>query len=280
MCLLAATVARAEGTASDDAAIRATIEPAIASDSGRGVPRVARVTLDDTGDLTVVFAMRDVADDPQAIGATGLDDLLSVMRAVYRSPDAARIRTATVVGTYAVWGKFGRTRELPLVRATLSQRRAAGLDWCFLRSSDLPVVAEEWWIQEDIRPRVLTLDAAGPRSSSCTAGSLRGSVDSMLLHLTEALHALNAGEVGLARSQFKQFFDIWDNVDDEYLAPSYPDQYATMDRAEEQAEIALLHTHPEDVDGGRAALLTLRSALLDIARHLDGTLTSEGPASN
>lgn len=268
--LVSGAVANADDAGALNAApARAAIEAAIAPDTGRGVPRVPRVTLDDTGDLTVVFAMRNMADDPKAIGAGGLDDMFAILHAAYGADAVHTIRTATVLGTYAVWGKFDSTRELPLMRATLSGQRAGALDWCYLRPTDLPTITEDWWMQEDIRPRSLTAGADGPRASSCVTGASRQAVESMLLHLNDALHALSANEVGLSRSQFKQFFDVWDSVDDEFLKPNYPDSYADMDRAEQQVEMSLLHSQPEDMGSARTGLLTLRADLLDIANSLD-----------
>lgn len=275
LCLATAWLQSGAVTSADNAGAlnaaptRAAIETILAPDSGRGVPRVPRVTLDPTGDLTVVFAMRDIADDPKAIGAGGLDDMFAILHAAYTTDTVHAIRTATVLGTYAVWGKFGSTRELPLMRATLSAERAGLLDWCYLRPTDLPTIAEDWWMQEDIRPHSLSAGADGPRASSCVTGARREAVEGMLLHLNNALHALSANEVGLSRSQFKQFFDLWDNLDDEFLKPNYPDAFPEMDRAEQQVEIALLHSQPEDLVGARGGLLTLRTDLLDVVRSLE-----------
>ena len=54
--------------------IRQAIEAAIDSDTRRGAPRLPRVTIDTIGDVTVVLALRNEADDPDATYAAALDD--------------------------------------------------------------------------------------------------------------------------------------------------------------------------------------------------------------
>ncbi len=104
-----------------------------------------------------------------------------------------------------------------------------------------------------------------------TVQELHSQVDLMLLHLNEALFALSSGDVRIARSQFKQFFDRWDDADDA-LQQLYPERYDALDLELERAEIALLHRTPEDVDSARFALRALRSGLLEIAHDLEAQL--------
>src|SRR5206468_9868137 len=101
----------------------------------------------------------------------------------------------------------------------------------------------------------------------------RGNLDNAVAHLNEALYALTSNEVRVARSQFLQFFDAWDELDGPIQA-RYPAAYATLDAEIERAEFALLHTTPEDVTTGRFALLGVRSALIDVSHDVDSRIAN------
>ena len=104
-----------------DDRIRGWIEEAIDPDTGRGAIRLPAVGIDDTGDLTVVFALRE-KDDLDAFRAAAEEDVFGILRAVYTEPDSP-VRTATVVGTYSVTGTRG-ARELRVLRTVLSAEHA------------------------------------------------------------------------------------------------------------------------------------------------------------
>jgi hypothetical protein len=125
--------------------IRQSVEAAIDPDTRRGVVRLPRVTIDTTGDVTVVVALRDEGEQ-EAIHAAALEDTLRVLSAIYHSSDLERITTATVVGTYTVIGAAGRARELPVLRAVLSAERAAKLDWSTVDPPRLPDLVDVWWM--------------------------------------------------------------------------------------------------------------------------------------
>jgi hypothetical protein len=129
--VLAPSVAAAQEADVEAPAARQAIEAVLDLDSGRGVPRLPRVTIDPTsGDLTVIFAMmRPGDDDPVHVAGVARADTWSILRAAYSSDDAWRIQTVTVLGTYRVVGKYERGKEIPLLRATLSSARAASLGW-------------------------------------------------------------------------------------------------------------------------------------------------------
>ena len=107
--------------------MRRAIESVLEMETGREAMRLPRVTLDAaSGDLTVVFAMRrPFADDPAQIVASATDDVFTILAAAYGSAAAPRIRTATVIGTYAVAGRYERPREIPLPASPLSAEVAA-----------------------------------------------------------------------------------------------------------------------------------------------------------
>jgi len=86
-------------------------------------------------------------------------------------------------------------------------------------------------------------------------------------HLDESRVALDRGQVGIGRSQFKQFFDVWDELD-ESIAERYPGPYAAVDADLERAELALLHRQPEDLPGAHVALQSLAADLATIADQL------------
>jgi hypothetical protein len=259
-------------------AVGAVLSP----DTARDVPRLARATIDTTGDVTVVFALRNEHDDKQAIHTTALADTLAILWAIYHSPDTNHVATTTVVGTYALTGKTGRTRELPVLRAVLSAQRAAQLDWQALSLEQLPQAVDVWWMHAAMDvPKATASQAELVAAYANTQGDTEGrahkplgpaevhaQIDGMLLHLNEALHALSGNDIGVARSQFKQFFEKWDGAEEE-LRVMYPKQYAQLDQELERAEVALLHTMPEDGNTGRFALRALRTGLLEVAQDLE-----------
>lgn len=109
-----------------DTALRGRIEQAIEPGSGRGAIRLPEVWIDNTGDLTVVFALRE-QDTLNAFRSAAEEDVFKILRAVYTAPDN-QVRTATVIGTYSVTGERG-ARELRVLRTVLSAERAAEMDW-------------------------------------------------------------------------------------------------------------------------------------------------------
>jgi hypothetical protein len=137
---------------SDDQVIRQAIESVLELDAGRQTARLPRVALDSTsGDLTIVFAMRrPLADDPRQIVASATDDAFTILWAAYSSEAAARVRTTTVLGTYAVVGRYERPREIPLVRAVLSANRAGQLDWTRAYSLNPTEALDLWWIEGEL----------------------------------------------------------------------------------------------------------------------------------
>ena len=117
------------------------------------VPKLQRVGIDETGDLTVVFALSDEGE-LGAIRAAAQADTLAILRAVYSSLRPARVRTMTVVGTYAVIASNVRARERAVLRAVLSAERANKLDWATARAEQLPELVDEWWLHTAFADRV------------------------------------------------------------------------------------------------------------------------------
>lgn len=136
----------------DEPTVRQAIESVLDMETGRNVSRVPRVSLDTaTGDLTVVFAMRrPLADDAAQIVASATDDIFNILWATYTSEAAPRIRTTTVLGTYAVVGRYSRPREIPLVRAVLSEAGAARLNWARAAVLDPRTVFDVWWVEGEV----------------------------------------------------------------------------------------------------------------------------------
>ena len=142
----------ANATQSDEPVVRRAIESNIELDPGRQATRLPRVSLDDSnGDLTVIFAMRrPPGDDPTQIVAFATDDVFTILWAVYASGSAPRIKTVTVLGTYAVVGRYARPREIPLMRAVLTAERAASLDWTTVVNADPRNLLDVWWIEGEL----------------------------------------------------------------------------------------------------------------------------------
>ena len=122
-----------------DERIRGWIENAIDPDTGRGAIRLPAVWIDDTGDLTVVFALRE-KDDLDAFRAAAEEDVFRILRAVYTESDSP-VRTATVVGTYSVT-ETTYARELPMLRTVLSAQNAGKIDWENATPQDLFTAAD------------------------------------------------------------------------------------------------------------------------------------------
>jgi pimeloyl-ACP methyl ester carboxylesterase len=119
--------------------IQGWIAQAIAPDTDRGVIRLPSVSIDDTGDLSVVIALRE-EDDVNAFRAAAAQDVFDIYRAVYDRADSP-VRTATVVGTYPIAGT-GNPRELRVLRVVLSQANAEHLNWTLATPTDLFTTAE------------------------------------------------------------------------------------------------------------------------------------------
>jgi hypothetical protein len=263
----------------DDAPeLRASLERALPVELNRDVEdRLPRVTIDETGDVTVVFALRS-ADDLGSVRDAAVADTLNVLQTVYGSPEAARVGSVTVLGTFNVIGKRNTAREQPVLRAVLSAPRAPAV---LERSAEeVPSLLDTWWIHagfgaealrhqpSEARAGVIPVDAEGRPHQTLSLAEVRNQVDLMLLHLNEALFALSGNEVRVARSQFKQFFEEWDRAEEE-TSELYPAAYEMLDLELERAEVALLHRQPEDLNGARFALRALRTGLLEIAIDLD-----------
>lgn len=142
----------------DSPRIRGAIEAILDPDTKRSVPRLPRVSIDTTGDVTVVLALRNEGDDPEATYAAALADTTSVLWAVYHSPEVERITTTTVVGTFAVIGKTERLRELPVLRAVLSAEHAARMDWAQMDWHQLPQLVDLWWVHAAFHGREALLE--------------------------------------------------------------------------------------------------------------------------
>jgi hypothetical protein len=136
----------------DEPIVRQAIESVLEMDTWRAADRLPRVTLDPArGDLTIVFAMRrPLSDDPRQIVNSATDDVFTILWATYTSPAASQIRTATVLGTYAVVGRYERPREVPLLRAVLSADRAVNFDWTNVAILDPRTVFDAWWVEGEL----------------------------------------------------------------------------------------------------------------------------------
>ena len=139
----------------DEPTIRHAIESSIELDAGRQVGvvnRLPRVSLEPAqGDLTIVFAMRrPLSDDPRQIVDSAIDDVFSILWATYASDASSHVKTTTVIGTYAVVGRYQRAREIPLLRAVLSADRARRLDWAKFATLDPRDAFDVWWLEGEL----------------------------------------------------------------------------------------------------------------------------------
>jgi hypothetical protein len=136
----------------DEPVVREAIQSVLEMDTFRGANRLPRITLDSArGDLTVVFGMRrPLSDDGRQIVASATDDVFTIFWAAYNSSDAYRIRSLTVLGTYAVSGRYEHPKEIPLLRAVLSADRAANFDWANAARLDPSRAFDTWWVEGEL----------------------------------------------------------------------------------------------------------------------------------
>jgi len=221
----------------------------------REATRLPTVRVDPTGEATIVFAIRGEGDDADATREGALADTLTVLRTVYTSPVADQVSTVTVLGTFPFKSTKGRAvRENPVLRAALSASRASDLTWDSITPDSLTTLVDDWWVQS-------AFANAGIEQPAPVAPA--GPVNIARAHLDETIDALATGDTTIARSQFKQFFDVWDELDP-IVSDRYPVQYADLDLQLDRAEIAILHRQPLDVAAAHDALITFRVQLTDL----------------
>jgi hypothetical protein len=148
--LLGAGLPMAAGAQADDdasqlyAALTANLDP----DANRPVARLPRVSIDPTGDTTIIFAIRDENDDASTIRAGALGDTLTVLRTVFESAPVSSVRSVTVLGTFPFQNTKGHSvRESPVLRAVLSADHARQINWDLLTPDDVPSLVDVWWLQ-------------------------------------------------------------------------------------------------------------------------------------
>jgi hypothetical protein len=96
---------------------------------------------------------------------------------------------------------------------------------------------------------------------------VRPVVNAMVAHLNLALEGLSSADVRIARSQFRQFFNNWQDVGDE-ISSWYPESFVSLEAEVERTEAALLHQVPEDTVTARLSLLELRSGMGEVMLNL------------
>lgn len=254
------------GATPDDAAeLHAAVESTLELDAQRQVPRVPTASIDPSGEATVQFAVRNNGTDPQAVSAAALDDLRTILRTVSQSPDAARITNLTVLGTYPVANEAGMVPESIVLRGAVSAERASQIDWNAVDSQDLGAVLDSLWLHPALTTQ--TEPGAGGAQLQTDSDGLAAQVNVMLGHINEAVAEVSAGDPQAARSQFNQFFKIWDDVDDQ-INVAYPAQFEGLDDTVTAARAAL-SGGPKKKEAVRQSLLALRTALSDLAAALD-----------
>jgi hypothetical protein len=261
----------------DADALYATLAATLTPGTDRPAPRLAQVSIDASGDATVLFGIQNQSDDPNQIRDGALADAFVIFKTVYTSASAPRISSVTVLGSFPFRGTKGSSvRDSPVLRAVLSAPRAASINWDDLDASGLQGMLDTLWIQSAFAT------AVGPDQTSATSATERPS-DSIaardlelaheelpvaLAHVQEALLALRSDDVQISRSQLKQFFDVWDEVDDP-IQRLRPQAYADFDDQLADAESALLRSHPEDVVRSDAALARMQLQLQELINDLN-----------
>ena len=252
--------------------LMAAVSQTLDLDTGRDVPRLPRVNIDDDGQATVQFALRNEGGDPGAVQEGAMDDLLTILRTIHQSTDAGRITNTTVLGTYPVERKGGVAPETIVLRGVVSAETAAQIDWDALTPQDLPHALQIFWEHPalagngELADRIAQPDS-DRQGTPQTIAEVRPVVNAMLAHLNMALEGLSSADVRIARSQFRQFFNNWEDVGDE-LSSWYPESYVSLEAEVERTETALLHQAPEDTVTARASLLALRAGMGEVMLDL------------
>ena len=230
------------------------------------------MNIDDDGEATVQFALRNEGGDPGAVQEGAMDDLLKILRTIRQSTDAGRITNTTVLGTYPVERKGGVAPETVVLRGVVSAEKAAQIDWDALTPQDLPNALEIFWQHPALAGNAELADRIAQPDSERegtpqTVAEVRPVVNAMLAHLNLALEGLSSADVRIARSQFRQFFNNWEDVGDE-ISSWYPESFVSLEAEVERTETALLHQVPEDTVTARLSLLELRSGMSEVMRNL------------
>jgi hypothetical protein len=130
--------------ASETKKLRTAIEHILSADTHRGGQRLPSVRIDETGDATVVFAMRD-ASTLKELRENAIADAITILKATYDPPVTDKITTVTVVGTYPVTSERG-TREWPVLRVTLDADNASSLKFDKLTTQNIDREVDTFWI--------------------------------------------------------------------------------------------------------------------------------------
>jgi hypothetical protein len=130
--------------ASETKQLRTAIEKVLSTDTHRGGQRLPSVRIDETGDATVVFAMRD-ASTLKELRENAIGDAITILKATYDPPVTDKINTITVVGTYPVTSERG-TREWPVLRITLDADNASSLKFDKLSRENIDREVDTFWM--------------------------------------------------------------------------------------------------------------------------------------
>jgi quinohemoprotein ethanol dehydrogenase len=245
--------------------LKIAVESTLDLNLQRDAVRVPRVTVNPAGEATVQFAVRNVGDDGPAVTAAAFEDARTILRTLSQSTETSRIHSMTVLGTYPVVNKAGAVPETIVLRAELSAERARLLNWDALGANDLASALDVLWLHP-----VLTSSPEGETSGAPDPGTgtgLLGQVNTMLSRVNLALESLSVGEASVARARFSQFSTTW-KVAQEQIANGYPARFNALRTHISTAELALA-AQPRDYDAYRVSLLSLRTALNDLADDIE-----------
>jgi quinohemoprotein ethanol dehydrogenase len=241
--------------------LHAAVESTMDLDGGRSAVRVPSVTIDPAGEASVRFAIRNEGTDPRAVATSALADLKTILETVSQSSDAARITSTTVFGTCPVANEAGQVPESIVLRGVLSAERAAQIDWSSVAPEDLGSVLASLWLHPALTDKAEP--GAGATLPEDAEPGLPGQMSVMLGHMNLAVEALSAGDSQGARSQFNQFFDIWDEANQD-IDITYPDRFDALDRAVTSAKAAMIEPTKKR-EAFRQSLLAIRAALSSLA---------------
>lgn len=143
-------------------ALKSRIEAALPAATGRGGSRFTLIALDVNGALTVIYKV-EAEPTLTTLRDAAIADQLILLRAIFGRPPIASVRTATIVGTYAI-SKGASTRELPIVMATVTANRAQHIDWANVQPGQLPALVQVWWLHPAL-PSIAATPIATPVAS-------------------------------------------------------------------------------------------------------------------
>ncbi len=103
--------------------------------------------------------------------------------------------------------------------------------------------------------------------ASPAAANVSRQLEDAAQEVDKAIAAAQGGDLAKAKSEFEEFDEDWDKIEDGVKAKS-PDAYRTIEDAMDEVELALVKPAAPDKDTALSALRKLRQTIADQAPRL------------